>query len=281
MKDLAGRIAVITGGASGIGLGMATAFAAEGMKVVVADIESDALDTAVAGLTSAGAAAIGVQTDVSKPAALEELRDRSLAEFGAVHVLCNNAGVGGSGAGPLWSLPADEWDWVMGVNLMSVIYGIRSFIPAMLDQGDEGHIVNTASLAGLIHGSGIYGITKQAVVGLSESLWGQLAPTKLGVSVLCPGWVRTRIVESERNRPEGPRPDPGENAALAEAGRAWVAERVGKGLEPEHVGKTVVDSIRANRFYVLTHPHWNHMIENRMQTILEQRDPVGPVPPDL
>lgn len=280
MKELSGRVAVVTGGASGIGRGMAKAFAAEGMKLVLADIEGEPLAKAVAELTTSGASVIGALTDVTKPEALEELRDQTLSEYGAAHVLCNNAGVGGSGAGPLWALPQDEWDWVMGVNLNSVVYGIRSFVPAMLEQGDEGHIVNTASLAGLIHGAGIYGITKQAVVALSESLWAQLAPTKLGVSVLCPGWVRTRIVESERNRPEGPRPDPGPAAELAEAGRAWVAERVENGLDPVEVGKLVADSMRENRFYVLTHLHWNHMIENRMRTILEQRDPIGTPPPD-
>ena len=279
MEQLKDRVAVVTGGASGIGLGMATAFAAEGMKVVLADIEDDPLERAVAGLAADGATALGVRTDVSKSSELDALRDRTLSEFGAAHVLCNNAGVGGSGGGPLWTLPDDEWDWVMGVNLMSVVYGIRSFVPVLLEQ-DEGHVVNTASLAGLLHGGGVYGITKHAVVALSESLFSQLAPTRVGVSVLCPGWVRTRIVESERNRPEGPRPDPGAAAPMIEAARKWVAERVGRGQDPVDVGRLVAASIREKRFYILTHLHWNHLIENRMRNILEQRDPVGPVPPD-
>lgn len=134
MRELRDRVAVVTGGASGIGLGMAKAFAAEGMKLVLADIESEPLEKAVSELTSSGASAIGVETDVSKAAALDVLRDRTLSEYGAVHVLCNNAGVGGSGAGPLWALPQEEWDWVMGVNLTSVVYGIRSFVPVLLEQ---------------------------------------------------------------------------------------------------------------------------------------------------
>jgi NAD(P)-dependent dehydrogenase (short-subunit alcohol dehydrogenase family) len=282
MKELGGRVAVVTGAASGIGLGMARAFASEGMKLVLADVEAEPLERAVKELAGEGADAIGEQCDVSKPESIEALRDRTLSQFGAVHVLCNNAGVGGSSAAALWEAPLDEWSWVMGVNLMGVVYGVRSFMPAMLEHGDPSHVVNTASMAGLVHGAGIYGVTKHAVVALSEALYSQLQAEQhpVGVSVLCPGWVRTRIMESERNRPEAPRPAPGERAAQFEMMRRMVEGFVQGGLEPLDVGRLVVESIRAPRFYVLTHPHWSNMIRNRMETILEGRDPVGIAPAD-
>ena len=208
MKELKDRVAVVTGGASGIGNGMARAFAAEGMKVVIADIEEEARDAAVSELTQQGAEAIGVQCDVSDRASVEALRDAALSAFGAAHVICNNAGVAGGSPGPIWASPQDDWDWVLGINLMGVVYGVQAFVPLFLEQGEEGHVVNTASLAGLIHGGGIYGVSKQAVVGLSEGLWRDLkaSGSSVGASVLCPGWVSTRIMESERNRPESPRP---------------------------------------------------------------------------
>lgn len=282
MRELSGRVAVVTGGASGIGFGMARAFAAEGMKLVLADVEAEPLERATAELASGGAEAIGEVCDVSKAEALHALRDRTLSQYGAVHVLCNNAGVGGSGMAALWEAPDDEWDWVVGVNLMGVLHGIRSFVPVMVEQGGPGHVVNTASVAGLIHGAGIYGITKHAVVAMSEALFAQLRGRGLpiGVSVLCPGWVNTRIMESERNRPEAPRPEAGARAAEFEAIRRVMEGFVKRGLDPVEVGKQVVESIRKERFYVLTHPHWSNMIENRMRTILEGRDPIPVAPAD-
>jgi NAD(P)-dependent dehydrogenase (short-subunit alcohol dehydrogenase family) len=279
MQELRGRVAVVTGGASGIGRGMAQAFAAEGMKVVVADVEKPPLDETVAELARKGADAIGVVCDVSDPASVDALRDRALEQFGAVHVLCNNAGVSGSSVAPLWEAPLDEWEWVMGVNVMGIIHGYRSFIPVMIEQKAPGHVVNTASMAGLIHGAGIYGMTKHAVVALSEGLFLQLrtAGHPIGVSVLCPGWVRTNIMESERNRPETPRPAPA-NPEQAVAVLEILKGFVKKGLDPEDVGRLVARSIREERFYVLTHPHWENMIRNRMQTILDGGAPL-PVPP--
>jgi len=281
MKELSGRVAVVTGAASGIGLGMVRAFAGEGMKLVLADIEPEPLERAVAELREAGGEAVGVVTDVARADALRALRDRTLSEYGAVHVLCNNAGVAGNAATPLWALPDDEWDWVLGVNLMGVRHGITAFVPAMLEQGGPGHVVNTASVAGLIHGAGLYGVSKHAVVALSESLWTQLRAVaqgggpSIGASVLCPGWVRTRILDSERNRPEGPRPDPGPAAPLVEALRERVQGFIEQGLDPAAVGRMVVDAVRDETFYVFTHPHWRHLIEARMATVVEQRDPVG------
>jgi NAD(P)-dependent dehydrogenase (short-subunit alcohol dehydrogenase family) len=191
---------------------MAEAFIAEGMKVVLADVERSALDATTQQLSSQGAEVVGVECDVSKSQSVDALAKEALDAFGAVHVVCNNAGVAGGGAGPSWEHPLDDWDWVLGVNLMGVVHGIRSFVPILLEQDDGGHIMNTASIAGLLHGGGSYGVSKHAVVALSESLFGELAQLgpKIGVSVLCPGWVNTRIIESERNRPEAPREVTGE-----------------------------------------------------------------------
>lgn len=281
MKDLRDRVAVVTGGASGIGRGMVGAFVKRGMKVAIADIEAAPLAQATAELREAGARVIGVECDVAKAASVDALRDRVLSEFGAVHVLCNNAGVSGSFAGASWELADDEWNWVLGVNLHGVIHGQRSFIPAMIDQGEEAHIVNTASMAGLVPGLGPYGVSKHAVVALSESLFGEFAGRGLniGVSVLCPGWVRTRIMESERNRPEAPRPELTEaSIALARMLHGAVVGMVEKGLDPAEVGNLVADSICARRFYILTHPSWANMIESRMRNILEGGDPAFVAP---
>ena len=280
MKELKDRVAVVTGGASGIGKGMTRAFAAEGMKIVIADIEAEARDRAVLDLTKEGAEAIGVECDVSSPAAVEAVRDAALSAFGAVHVVCNNAGVAGGQPGPIWTAPQEDWDWVLGVNLMGVIHGIQTFVPLLIEQGEGGHIVNTASLAGLMEGAGIYGVSKQACVGLSETLWRDLRSTESGVSasVLCPAWVNTRIMESERNRPETPRPE-SEVPAEAQAIRNMVEGFIKEGLDPDDVGRRVARAIQDDTFYILTHPGWNNIIRSRMENILNGRDPVS-VPPD-
>ena len=281
MKDLRDRVAVVTGGASGIGRGMAARFAEAGMKLVLADVEAPALEAAVAELRRSGVTVLGALCDVSKPASVESLAQQAFDEFGAVHVLCNNAGVAGGMPKPIWEQSLEDWSWVMGVNLMGVVHGLRSFVPRMLQQGIEGHVVNTASMAGLIPGAGIYGVSKHAVVALSESLSNELLlqGAKLKVSVLCPGWVNTRIIESERNRPEAPREAPGPLAPQLELARRAVAELIAGGLDPLEVGDVVVEAIRAERFYVLTHPTWKNMIEHRMQNILQGRAPVGVPPP--
>jgi NAD(P)-dependent dehydrogenase (short-subunit alcohol dehydrogenase family) len=281
VKDLKGRVAVVTGGASGIGQGMIRAFASEGMKIVIADIEVEARDKAASDLANDGAEVIAVECDVSSAASVEAVRDEALSAFGAVHVVCNNAGVAGGQPGPIWAAPQSDWDWVLGVNLLGVVHGVQTFVPLLIEQGQGGHIVNTASLAGLMEGAGIYGVSKQAVVGLTESLWRDLKATESGVSasVLCPAWVRTRIMESERNRPEAPRPNeeiPAEAQALRDIVRGLIEK---DGLDPEDVGRQVARSIKDDKFYILTHPGWNNIIRNRMENILAGRDPVT-VPPE-
>jgi NAD(P)-dependent dehydrogenase (short-subunit alcohol dehydrogenase family) len=283
MKELEGRVAVVTGAASGIGKGMATRFAAAGMKVMLADVEAPALAATTDQLRASGATVASAVCDVSKPESVEALARAAWDAFGAVHVLCNNAGVASTSAGsPTWECSLDEWGWVMGVNVMGVIYGVRSFLPKMIAQGTEGHVVNTASMAGLIPGSGIYGVSKHAVVALSESLWNELTMrgTKIRVSVLCPGWVNTRIIESERNRPETPRPAPDPEAPQFAMMRKIVEGLIANGLDPNAVGDIVLDAIRRERFYVLTHPTWSNMVKHRMENILEDRSPVGVPPPD-
>jgi len=281
MERFEGRTAVVTGGASGIGRGMAEAFAREGMKIVIADVEEEALAKATGEMKAAGIDVTGVRCDVSDPASVDALAQSALEATGAVHVLCNNAGVAGA-VGPTWERPLDDWNWVMGVNLRGVLHGVRSFVPIMIEQGDEGHIVNTASMAGLIPGGGTYGVSKSACVALSESLFAELggAAPKIGVSVLCPGWVRTRINESERNRPEAPRETPGDETPMIEAMRALVGKAIEDGLDPVRVGEIVVDAIRTRRFYILTHD-WQDMIEHYMRLILEGSDPVGKAPPGI
>ena len=280
MKDLANRVAVVTGGASGIGRGMAECFAAEGMKLVLADVEEEALARTVADLESQGARAVGVRCDVSKPEEVASLARETLDTYGAVHVLCNNAGVLSANGRTLWEASLDDWSWVLGVNLMGVVHGIRTFVPLMIEQGDEGHIVNTSSMAGLVSGLGTYGVSKHAVVSMSESLFGELKnrETRIGISVLCPGWIKTRIMQSERNRPEAPRDDPGEMAPEAEAVLEIIEGLVASGLDPIDVGKLVVESIKEERFYILTHPTWKEMVRQRAENITEGRDPVGLAP---
>jgi NAD(P)-dependent dehydrogenase (short-subunit alcohol dehydrogenase family) len=276
MKDLRGKVAVVTGAASGIGRGLARRFAAEGMSVVLADVEAGALAQAEAELRREGARTLAVPTDVAREAAVERLAQATIDAFGAVHVLCNNAGVVAPGL--CWETAASDWEWVLGVNLWGVIHGVRAFVPRMLAQDSEGHVVNTASMAGLVSSpyNAIYNVTKFGVVTLSESLHHDLTITgaKIRVSVLCPGWVNTHIFEAERNRPAelapGPRraPTPAEEA-MEQVGRQLLAS----GLPPDRVAGLVVEAIRSERFYVLTHPEWKGMIRTRMEDILDDRTP--------
>jgi len=279
MDAVDGKVAVVTGGASGIGRAMATRFAAAGMRVVLADIEKSALDEVVESLNGDGAEAIGVPTDVSDGASVEALRDAAVDHFGTVHVLCNNAGVGNGGLS--WEQPVADWEWVLGVNLWGVIHGIRAFMPVLLAQG-EGHVVNTASMAGLASPPmmAAYNVTKHGVVTLSETMFGELAmlESPVGVSVLCPGWVNTRIHESGRNRPEGTDPSgeaevDEEAAQRAELFRSTLEGLIHTGLDPAGVADLVLDAIVTRRFYILTHPEWKPMISGRVDAIVNEQDP--------
>ena len=276
MIDFRDKVAVVTGGASGIGRAMAERFAAEGMKIVIADVEAAALVRAVAEMKASGADAIGVRTDVSKAAEVEALAQAAVDAFGAVHVLCNNAGVGAGG--PSWEVSLADWEWVLGVNLWGVIHGVRTFVPLMLRQGEEAHIVNTASMAGLMSGvsGAAYNVSKHGVVTLSETLYAELAMRggKVSVSVLCPGFVNTRIIESGRNRPGGPMAarEPAPGSAQAE-GAAWVRNAIANGMAPKDVAQRVFEAVRDRQLYILTHPEMKGLIRHRMEDILEERNP--------
>lgn len=288
MHELSGRVAVVTGAASGIGRGLAERFAAEGMRVVLADYEQAALDATVAELQAAGREVLGVHTDVSKPESVEALADRAFEVFGAVHVLCNNAGVlvdadnprplrGGRGD-YVWEHPQSDWDWTFGVNFWGIVHGIRSFVPRMLQSRDEGHIVNTSSVAGLSSGASpaIYGSSKHAVVRISEALFLQMREqdSKLGVSVLCPGRVMTRIAVAARNRPtELAGSDTPLGADEAEQLREDWAARPIERHSPEHVAGLVVDAIREQQFYVLTDDEWDDRIRSRFEDLIAHRNP--------
>ena len=273
MRELAGRTAFVTGGASGIGFALGQAFAEAGMSVVLADIERDALEAAVERLRGLGPGVRGVACDVTDPANVERAAQASYEAFGNVHVVCNNAGVaGGSG---IDTISLDTWRWVLDVNLMGVLHGVRAFLPHIRAHGEGGHIVNTASMAGLLSGFGLspYTASKFAVVSMSEGLATQLKPLGIGVSVLCPGFVRTRIAESGRNRPEryGPRrtPDP---ASPAGALAAQIAELVQSGLEPSDVAARVLTAIREDELYVFTHPEMRAEVEERFASVLAAMD---------
>ena len=281
MEELEGKVAVITGAASGIGLGMATRFAEAGMKVVMVDIEQPVLDKAVAALRNAEYDVFGVVADVSHQESMEELAREAIREYGAVHVLCNNAGVTtgaiGVAGGPIWELPQEDWDWVYGINFWGVLHGLRAFVPLMLEQGDECHIVNTASIAGFNPAGSIYGATKKGVVSVSETLVAQLAMAEasIGVTVLCPSWVRTEIGNSSRNR-TGQFKDTLMGADVPEGSRAMtrvMTAAVRDGQDPLDIGDMVVDAIKQNRFYLFTDHIWDDAIEMRPGYVLAGTPP--------
>lgn len=278
MESLTGKVAVVTGAASGIGRSMAERFAAEGMKVVLADVEEAALAAATRAVADTGAEAEAVTCDVSSRAAVDALAEATVSRFGGAHVVCNNAGVAG-GTGPLWGTTSKDWEWVLGVNLMGVVHGIQAFVPLMLEQGGGGHVVNTSSVLGLSSGGGsIYSVTKHAVTRLSEGLLNDLraAGSTIGVSVLCPGLIATRIASSDRNRPDELRDevDPAVAEDVAEHREAMQGFFLSEGMPPAEVAAMVVDAITAERFYVLTHPEMiKAHVEARLRAVLDGTDP--------
>ncbi len=278
MDEFTGKVAVVTGAASGIGRALARRCAGEGMRVVLADIEAEPLEQAAGEIGDEIGAdhVLAVPTDVRNADAVEALAAATFDRFGAAHVVCNNAGVGVGGLA--WTIPADRWRWIVEVNLLSVAHGIRAFVPRMIEQG-EGHVVNTASAAGLLTGPGMspYYATKHGVVALSESLHFDLGivGSPVGVSVLCPEWVRTRIAESERNRPA----DVGEMPGMAALGDgagpgALIQGLVDRGIDPDDVAAMVLDGIRERRFWIVTHPTTVPRARQRWEAIATGGQPV-------
>ena len=273
MRELAGRTAFVTGGASGIGFALGRAFAEAGMNVMLADIESDALSAAVQRLRDVGPAVRGVACDVADPLSVERAAEASYAAFGRVHVICNNAGVAGGGG--IDDIALDTWRWVLDVNVMGVVHCIRAFLPHLRAHGEGGHIVNTASMAGMLRPLGLspYAASKFAVVAISEGLALQLQPLGIGVTVLCPGFVRSRISDSQRNRPAryGTRqhPDP---ASAAGAMASRIAELVQSGLDPSAVAARTLAAIRADELYVFTHAAMRAGAAERFAAILAAMD---------
>ena len=266
MQDLEGKVAVVTGGASGIGRGLVERFLAEGMRVVIADVEVAALESTIADLDQPDHT-VAVPTDVSDEASVQALADASFERFGAVHVLCNNAGV--STFGRSWKFRTEDWAWVLGVNLWGVIHGIRAFLPRMIEQG-EGHVVNTSSMVGVSTQSGLapYSASKHAVVAYSEALDLELRDVGSGVSVsvLCPGFVRTRIGESERNRP-----DRREASGIG----GTVSGLLDAGISPADAASLVVNAIRDDQFWIFTHPEMLEAVELRTRTMLQGERPAA------
>jgi NAD(P)-dependent dehydrogenase (short-subunit alcohol dehydrogenase family) len=274
VQDLNGKVAVITGGASGIGLGLARRFASEGARIVIGDIEKAALDDAVAGLRATGTEAEGVVTDVSDPAQMQALADAAVARFGGVHVFCNNAGVGAGGL--TWEMPLSTWEWVIGVDLWGVIHGVRTFVPLLMQQS-EAYIVNTASVAGLVAAPfmGPYNVAKHGVIAISETLHHELAMTapQVKVSVLCPGWVNTKIADSGRNRPEHL-----QDATATDAdGVSLLQSFIDKGMPPDEVAAKVRDAMREERFWILTHDEdgdfWVDGVNARLRSLEARSNP--------
>ncbi len=275
MRKFDGRVAVITGAASGIGLALCKAFYAQGMKLVMADIEKDALDKAVSLLSKDPDRVVGVLCDVSDADSVDNLAKAALESFGAVHLVCNNAGV--VTGGPSWEQTHEQWEWVLGVNLWGVINGIRSFVPILLEQ-DEAHIVNTASMAGLVAlpMATPYTVTKHAVVGLSESLLLELEiiGSTIGVSVLCPGWVKTSLVDAQRNKPAYVRTDTSQEVgAFTEHARDLMQTLIGNGMDPDTVAGQVVDAVSNGRFWIHTHQEMKGAISARFKRCVESENP--------
>lgn len=284
MKDLQGRTAVITGAASGFGLETSRLAAQAGMNVVMADVQAEALQRAAEEIQALGAQVLPYRLDVSKAAEVEALGAAVMQRFGAPHLVFNNAGVGSGGL--IWEHSAKDWEWVLGVNLMGVVHGVRVFTPMMLaaakaDPQWQGHIVNTASMAGLVNmpNMGVYNVSKHAVVSLSETLYQDLSlvTDQVGASVLCPFFVPTGIHLSERNRPADLADEAQQQTVSQKISRAMSAKAVSSGkVTAAHIAQKVMDAVRERQFYVFSHPHALKTVQQRMDDVLQQRNPSDP-----
>jgi len=279
MKDFARKVAVITGGAGGIGLAMARAFGQRGMKVAIVDVEAETCTQAVEALRHEGIEGIGCACDVSDRESLAGVAAKILATFGKVHILCNNAGV--SRAGPIETIASSDWDWVIGVNLKGLVHGLQLFLPHMKAHGEEGHIINTASINGVAGAplAGPYSATKFAVVGISEVLAAELQGTPIGVSVLCPSWVKTRMLDNGRNRPArfGGPIQLDADKANAERNTRYAAA-LASGLDPADVAELVIDAIETRRLFVFTHADTRAAVERCHELMLQGFDALGRTP---
>lgn len=271
MQNLKDRVAFITGGANGIGYAMAASFARAGMRLALADKDEGALDRAVQRLADTGATVIGVKIDVTDRDAMEVAAATVEATFGAVHVLCNNAGIGA--ATPVELTTPQEWDATIPINVTAIYNGLHAFLPRILRHGEGGHIVNTASMAGLVPTPGMaaYSASKFAVVGLTETLHQELHPRGIGVTLLCPGFVRTGLMDSSRRETGDAPPDPGRDAAQARIDRA-----IAGGIEAEAVGEMVLEAIREDRLYLPTTAKYRELIEGRLRALLAALDALPP-----
>ncbi len=284
MQELKGKTAVVTGAAAGIGRAMAEAFARKGMRLVLADRDAEGLLGAAEAVSGLGARALSVPTDVTKAADVAKLAASAFDEMGAVHLLCNNAGVLGRIL-PSWQQPLENWRWVFDVNVQGVVNGIHAFLPRMIEQGEEGYVLNTGSIAGLITGPFFapYNASKHAVVALSECLHHELRAlgSRIEVGVLCPGWVNTGLAEIERKLPQELRAlNAEEEAAEAVAARdASVREMIADSVSPTDIAAGVVDAVEQGRFYVFPHPERLADVESRMRDIVAARDPAFPPRP--
>jgi NAD(P)-dependent dehydrogenase (short-subunit alcohol dehydrogenase family) len=272
MKNFEGKTAVITGAASGIGKSLAEKFAKENMQVVLADIEEDALEKTVENLRHYQHRVIGIKTDVLVEDSIKELFTKAKEEYGNIHILCNNAGIGAnSGNKAIWEIDKNDWDWVMGVNYQAVLHGLQTFIPHMLEHGEEGHVVTTVSMAGLMPGAGTYGVSKHAVMALTEALSRDLQArgAKINASVLCPGFVDTNIDKSERNRPNHMNKS---EEVIPQVGAEIMSTMLRQGKKPNEVADIVHEAIKENIFYILSHPAWDDSLKSHFENILSRKE---------
>lgn len=271
MKEFMDKVAVITGAASGIGFGIAERCAQEGMRVVLAGINLENLNEAEKELKQIGTQTLCVQTDVSKREDIETLAKKTIDNFGAVHLLVNNAGMGAGLS--IWESTWSDWEWVMGVNLWGIIYGVKVFVPIMLEQDEQCHIVNTSSIAGLLpyHPSAPYQVTKHAVVALTENLQYSLIQkkSKIRASVLCPGYVKTRILGAERNRPKKLQNEPVKLSPEQAAILQYLQESIDAGISPQDVAEILFRAIKEERLYINTNPELNSRVQERMNNIMQ------------